>query len=359
MNITTRPFPTGGCDAPFSVTEYTLTNDHGISVSCINYGAIITDVRMPDREGRVESVVLRFPDLQGYLEHADLYLGAMVGRMAGRIDRATFSLNGIDYPLPANDGENSLHGNGELSSARWDADVFDAPDPSVCEARQSVAVTFTYSSPAGSQGFPGAVDVEVTYRLDNQNRFGITMRATADEDTVLDLTNHTYFNLSGNISRDILGQNLIADVDRFVELREDLIPTGRILPVDGTAFDFRLGEPFSQGRTSEDHQNVMVGHGYDHPFVFRAEGNHSLRMSDPLSGRILTLTTDAPAFVMYTCNAPAEGILLADGPLVPFAGAALEAQGIPGAIHHPGWPSPILYKGEVFERKTIWTFACR
>ena len=356
MNVTKKPFPTGGATVPFAVTEYTLTNDHGISVSAIDYGAVITDVRMPDRNGNAESIVLRFPDLKGYLDHPGLYLGAMVGRIAGRIDRGSFRLGDTDFSVPQNEGENSLHGNGEFSSARWDAEVFDAPDPAVCEHRQNVSVTFFYTSPSGANGFPGEVRTEVTYRLDNNNQFRIEMRAESDRDTILDLTNHTYFNLSGNLARDILGQTLIADVDRFVELREDLIPTGNMLPVDGTAFDFRLGETFSQGRTSEHPQNVMVGRGYDHPFVFRENGNYSLRMSDAVSGRALTLTTDAPAFVMYTFNAPDESIQLADGPLVPFAGAALEAQGVPGAVHHPEWPSPILRKGNIFRRMTTWTF---
>ena len=356
MNVTTRIFPDPAGRCPVPVTEYTLRNDNGISVSAIDYGCIITDVRMPDREGNAESIVLRFPDLEGYLAHGDLYFGAVVGRTAGRIDGAAFSLNGETFALPANDGANDLHGNGEFATARWEAEVFDAPDPSVCDHRQHVSVTFLYTSPAGSNGYPGEVHAEVTYRLDNRDRFEIRFRAEADEDTVLDLTNHTYFNLSGDGKRDLLSQILIADADRFLELRDDLIPTGRVVPVDGTAFDFRLGEPFAQGRQSEDPQNVMVGRGYDHPFLFREGGNHSLRMSDPVSGRALTLTTDAPAFVMYTCNAPDPSVATADGPLVPFAGAALEAQGLPDAVHRPEWPSPVLKKGEVFERTIVWTF---
>jgi galactose mutarotase-like enzyme len=227
---------------------------------------------MPDREGNIESIVLRFPDLTGYIAHGNLYLGAIVGRTAGRIDRASFELNGAMYDLPKNDGENSLHGNGEFSTALWEAEVFDRADPNVCEHRQHVSVTFFRTSPAGANGFPGEVHAEVTYVLNNNSQFEITYRATTTEDTLFDPTNHTYFNLSGNQKADILSQTLIADVDRFVELRDDLIPTGNILPVDGTAFDFRLGEPFSQGRTSEHPQNIMVGHGYDHPFLFREDG---------------------------------------------------------------------------------------
>lgn len=217
-------------------------------------------------------------------------------------------------------------------------------------------MTFFYTSPAGANGFPGEVHVEVTYVLNNNSQFEIEYRATTTEDTLFDPTNHTYFNLSGGLKRDILSQVLIADVDRFVELRDDLIPTGNILPVDGTAFDFRLGEPFSQGRASEHPQNVMVGHGYDHPFLFRDDGNHSLRMTDAVNGRVLTLTTDAPAFVMYTCNTADGSIELADGPLVSFAGAALEAQGWPDAIHLPGAPAPVLKQGKTFRRKTVWSF---
>ena len=356
MRVTTRTFPDPQGLCPVPVTEYTLQNDHGVSVSCINYGAIITDVRMPDRNGNVESIVLRFPDLTGYIAHGSLYLGAIVGRTAGRIDNASFELNGAMYDLPKNDGENDLHGNGEFSTALWEAEVFDMVDPNVCDHRQKVSVTFFYTSPAGANGFPGEVHVEVTYVLNNNSQFEIEYRATTTEDTLFDPTNHTYFNLSGGLKRDILSQVLIADVDRFVELRDDLIPTGNILPVDGTAFDFRLGEPFSQGRASEHPQNVMVGHGYDHPFLFRDDGNHSLRMTDAVSGRVLTLTTDAPAFVMYTCNTADGSIELADGPLVSFAGAALEAQGWPDAIHLPGAPAPVLKQGKTCRRKTVWSF---
>ena len=357
MRVTTRTFPDPQGLCPVPVTEYTMQNDQGISVSCINYGCIITDVRMPDRNGAVESIVLRFPDLTGYIAHGSLYLGAMVGRTAGRIDDASFELDGAMYHLPKNDGTNSLHGNGEFSTALWEAEVFDLPDPTVCDHRQKVSVTFFYTSPAGSNGYPGEVHAEVTYLLNNNNEFHILYRATTTEDTLFDPTNHTYFNLSGDLKQDILSQVLIADVDRFVELRDDLIPTGTILPVDGTAFDFRLGEPFSQGRVSDHPQNVMVGHGYDHPFLFREAGNHSLRMTDAASGRALTLTTDAPDFVMYTCNEPEEGIELAGGPLVPFAGAALEAQGWPDAVHLPEAPSPVLKQGETFRRETVWSFA--
>lgn len=341
MNVTTRIFPDPQGRLPVPVTEYTLTNDFGVSLSAINYGAIITDLRVPDRDGRVESIVLRFPDLEGYIAHGDLYLGAMVGRMAGRID---------GDPI-------LLHGGGEFSTAFWEAEVFDLPDPSVCDHRQKVSVTFFYTSSSGSYGFPGEVHAEVTYTLDNTNNVRIDFRAVSDEDTIYDPTNHTYFNLSGDRKADILSEILIADADRVLELREDLIPTGKVLPVDGTAFDFRLGEPFSRGRVSEHEQNLMVGRGYDHPFLFREEGSHSLRMSDPVSGRALTLTTDAPAFVMYTCNVPEPGIELADGPLVPFAGAALEAQGVPDAVHHPDWPSPVLPAGVAFRRSTLWNFS--
>lgn len=341
MNVTTRVFPDPEHRLPVPVTEYTLTNDYGISLSAINYGAIITDLRVPDREGLVKSVVLRFPDLTGYIAHGDLYLGAMVGRVAGRID---------GDPI-------LLHGGGEFSTALWDAEVFDLPDPSVCDHRQKVSVTFLYTSPAERHGFSGEVHAEVTYTLDNAGNVRIDFSAVSDQNTIYDPTNHTYFNLSGDGKADILSQVLIADADRFLELREDLIPTGQVLPVDGTAFDFRLGEPFSIGRNSEHPQNLMVGRGYDHPFLFREEGSHSLRMSDPVSGRALTLTTNAPAFVMYTCNVPKKGVALADGPLVPFGGVALEAQGLPDAVHHSDWPSPLLSAGERFHRSTMWHFS--
>lgn len=336
MTIAKRVFPDPKGDVPFPVREYTLSDDRGLSVSAIDYGAILTDVRVPDREGKVESVVLRFPDLAGYIAHRDLYLGAQVGRTAGRIDGARFTLNGTVFELPANDGGNCLHGNGEFSTARWAAETE--------ETEASVSVTFRYTSPDGSNGYPGEVRAEVAYVLDREGNFRILQRGISDRDTLYDPTNHTYFNLSGDGKRDLLSQTLIADADRVMELRDDLIPTGVLLPVEGTAFDFQRQASFDRGQW------------YDHPFLFREDGSHTLRMTDPVSGRTLTFVTDAPAFVMYTCNEPEPGIELADGPLVPFAGAALEAQGLPDAIHRPDGGNAVLRAGTLFSRETSWTF---
>lgn len=328
MKLTTRRFPDREGNLSVPVTEYTLENENGISFSAMEYGAIVTDIRTPDREGTVESIVLGFSDLSGYIAHEDLYLGAVVGRVAGRIE---------EDPI-------LLHGGGEFSKALWKGDA----------AEEDGRITFSYESPAGSFGFPGNLRVEVSYLLTENNTLTVQYRAETDEDTPLDVTNHTYFNLSGNLKSNLFRQVLKADADRVAELRQDLIPTGTLLPVSGTAFDFREGDTFEKGLRSDHPQNRLVG-GYDHPFLFREEGSHSLSLSDPVSGRRLTLKTDAPAFVMYTCNAPKSGIVLKDGPLVPFAGAALETQCLPNA-----WKTHreevLLQKGDVYRRETSWNF---
>lgn len=331
MNVTTRIFPDREHRMDRPVTEYTMTNDQGISVSVMNYGAIITSVLLPDNQGTPENIVLGFRDMAEYIDHGNLYAGAIVGRTAGRIDGASFRLNGKEYKLPQNDGANNLHGNNEFSTAFWDAEVFDSVDPSVCEHRQKVSVTFFYTSPAGACGFPGKVHAEVTYILDNTNRFTVQMRATVSEATPLDLTNHTYFNLSGNGKRSVERQVLIADADRYLPLREDLIPTGDVLPVDGTRFDFRLGEPLAAD--------------YDDPIVFRENDSHALRLSEAASGRSVTITTDAPAFVMYTLNEPAF-----------HTAVALEMQGYPNAVNCPEFPTSIVTPDTPFTRKTTWIF---
>jgi len=347
LTITKSLFPGSGKEtAP--VYAYNLTNDARMSVTVITYGGIITDLHVPDREDRTESVVLGFDTLQEYQQNASLYFGALVGRISGRIGRSEFPLNEQTIQVPANEGVNHLHGNGEFSTAIWDATT-ELSD-------ECASVILRYTSPDGANGFPGTVDTKVTYSLFQDNRLEIRYEAVSDQDTVLNLTNHTYFNLSGNLRNTIRDHRITADVTEFLELAEDNIPTGNLLPVEGTPFDLCAERPLDDGMVSDHPQNVLVRNGYDHPFVFRESGSHTITLREPISGRRLTLTTDYPCFVMYTGNYLDDSVSIHGIPAKPYFGVALEAQKFPDAPNHPDFPSITLKAGEPYLQTTTWAF---
>lgn len=347
-SITKTIFPDGGAGRP-PVHAYTVSNENGMLFTAIEYGAVITDVRVPDREQRSESVVLGFDSLKPYVDRPDLYFGAAVGRFAGRISNAAFTLNGTVFHLPANEGPNSLHGNGEFSTCLWKAETREGAD--------EASVVFSYTSPDGSNGFPGSVSVTVTYTLHTENKLDIRIDAESDRDTVFNPTNHTYFNLSGNCRSSVTAHRITADVNGFLELGEGCIPTGAILPVDETAFDFRKERPISDGVRSQNPQNVKVRNGYDHAILFRPEGSHTVRLREPVSGRVLSLQTDAPCFVLYTGNYLDNSFAVHNGvPGQKHLGAAIEAQGFPDAPNHSNFPDVVLPAGTPFSRNISWTF---
>jgi aldose 1-epimerase len=350
MDLKKSLYPTSGVVSE-PVWKYTLSNSNGMEVDVITYGCIVTDVRLPGKDGNPESVVLGFDDLKEYRENAGLCLGSVVGRIAGRIDHARFSLDGKDYLVPNNDGENSLHGNHEFANAIWTAEPF--------MHLEEVGVTFRYVSPDGSNGFPGEVTAAVTYTLDNSNQLLIHYEAVTTKDTVLNLTNHTYFNLSGNLKETVKDHIVTASADRYLELREDCIPTGKQVPVEDTPFDFRKGRKIRDGVESDYPQNVLVHHGYDHPFLFPEDGKqwHEVTLSCPASGRTLTIGTDYPCFVMYTGNYIDDSANIRGQQTEPQIGVALETQGYPDAMNHPDFPSVLLRPGEMYQQNTVWHFS--
>ena len=346
LTITKSLFGTLPGDVP--VYAYTMANGPQFSVTAITYGGIITDLRVPDRSGRCESVVLGYDTLSDYQENAGLYLGALVGRLSGRIGRAQFPFSGETVVLPANEGENSLHGNGEFSKA-----VFSAATNLTADCAE---VLLRYRSPDGAEGFPGAVEACITYSLSADNVFTIRFDADTDADTVLNLTNHTYFNLSGNLRDTVRSHMVTADVTDILELAEDLIPTGRRIPVDGTPFDLRTGSRIDDAVVSEHPQAVLVGHGFDHPFLFREDGDHTVVLSEPVSGRRLTLKTDYPCLVIYTGNYLDDAAAIRGIPSRKYFGVALEAQLYPDAPNHADFPPVLLRAGEHYAHTTSWTF---
>ncbi|MDC7763704.1 galactose mutarotase [Priestia aryabhattai] len=331
-----------------AVHAYTLLNDEGLKITCLDYGCVISNIEMPDSEGKIESVVLGFDSIEEYQKYSP-YFGAVVGRVAGRIGGAEFQLNDETYRLEKNEGNNHLHGGSEgFSHKIWHAKTIDASD--------HVGVEFTYVSKDGEEGYPGNLEVKVTYTLTNKNEFHISYEGTTDQDTLINLTNHTYFNLSGNLKETVLDHVLKLKSNEFLELNDDLLPTGETISVTDTPFDFREGHSLKEGVESTHPQNVLVDKGYDHPFLLEAETENQMSLFDPASGRKIEVKTDQPSVVLYTGNHLDEEFEIRGVHSEKYLGVCLETQGLPDAIHHKHFPSCVLKPGEKYEASTHYTF---
>lgn len=330
------------------VIEYTLTNNLGMSVSCLNYGCVITKVIVPDRNGHFENIVLGFDHFEDYLVYSP-YFGAVIGRVAGRIKKAQFELDGIEYKLAANEHPHHLHGGKKgFNSVIWKVEAI--------ECENEVGLRFSYLSPDGEEGYPGNLDINVTYLLSNTNELSITYEARTDRKTIVNLTNHSYFNLSGNVKRECSEHLLQLDSDRFLALGPDLIPTGEILDSNNTPFEFNQGRILQSGMKSSHPQNVLVGLGYDHPLLFAKKGNNKMILSDNECGRTLMVTTDQPCVVLYTSNNLKGPFHVSGVQARNYLGVCLETQGLPDAIHHPEFPTVILNEEEVYCSTTKYQF---
>ncbi|MDR7078564.1 aldose 1-epimerase [Neobacillus niacini] len=330
------------------VMEYTLVNDSGMSVSCLNYGCIITKILVPDRSGNIENVVLGFEQFFDYLD-LSTYFGSVVGRVAGRISHAEFVLDGESYQLTANEYPNHLHGGKKgFHSVIWKSEPI--------ETENAVGLKFFYRSIDGEEGYPGNLDTTIIYRLNNQNELSITYEAHTDQKTIVNLTNHSYFNLSGNIKRDCSEHVLQLENDRFLELGLNLIPTGRLIDAANTPFDFKHGRLLKSGMKSSHPQNALAGNGYDHPLLFAKKGENTVVLTEKESGRTLQVTTDQPCVVLYTAN-QLEGLYSISGVRARnHLGVCLETQGFPDAINQPHFPSIVLNPEEVYHSTTKYRF---
>ncbi len=334
------------------VDLYTLTNSNGLEVRAMTYGGIIVSMRVPDRKGKLADVVLGHDDFDGYLVNPP-YFGAIVGRYANRIANGTFTLDGVKYTLPKNDGQNTLHGGLiGFNKVIWEAKEF--------KNAKGVGVAFNYLSKDGEEGFPGNLKVKVSYTLTNENQLIIDYEATTDKATPLNLTQHTYFNLAGEGNGDILGHEVMLNADRFTPADKTLIPTGEIRPVKGTPLDFTT--PTTIGaRINDNYEQLVIGHGYDHNFVIKRKDNSltlAARAREPNSGRVLEVYTTEPAVQLYSGN-------FLDGTLVGKQGHAykkrdgfcLETQHFPDSPNHPDFPSTILRPGTTFRSQTVFKFS--
>jgi len=348
-SITSAPFGKANGEP---VTLYTLKNAAGMEVGIITYGGAIQSIKVPDREGRFEDVALGFDTIGGYLNHG-AYMGALVGRYGNRIGGAKFSLDGESHNLPANDGKNTLHGGTKgFDKVVWKAEAVDAAEP---------ALRLSYSSAAGEMGFPGKLDVVVTYTLSADNAIVIDYHAVVDAPTVVNLTNHAYFNLAGHDSGTVLGQQMMIAADSLTPVDSGLIPTGEIRTVAGTPFDFL--QPAAIGaRIEADNEQIRFGGGYDHNWVLiggvTQQPRLAARVVDPESGRVLEVLTTEPGIQFYSGNF-LDGSLTGKGGVkyVKRSGFCLETQHYPDSPNHDNFPSTTLRPGDEYKTRTLYKFS--
>lgn len=332
-----------------AIDLYTLKNAKGTTAKIITYGATLTELWVPDRTGKLGDVVLGFDNLQGYVgKHP--WFGATVGRVANRIAKGKFTLDGKEYSLEINDPPNNLHsGSKDLSRVVWKAEPV--------HERNGAAVRFTYDSPDGDEGFPGNLSVTVLYRLTNNNELQLEYTAKTDKATPVNLTNHSYFNLDGD--KNILGQVLQLNAEKYTPVDATLIPTGEITPVKGTPLDFThpaaIGEHFAEMKGDPG--------GYDHNFVLSTEAGKlklAARVSDASSGRQMEVWTTEPGVQFYSGNF-LDGTITGKRGVVygKHSGFCLETQHYPDTVNHPAFPSVILRPGSVYSTQTIYKFSTR
>lgn len=345
MNIIKRYF--GKTTDGQEVYEYSLYNDSSSHISVLNYGGVITEIYIPDQEGRLENVVLGLENIEDY-EKSDIYLGCIAGRTAGRISNASFKIDGNLYNLQANNNKANLHGGPDGFNKR----ILDVKE--ILE-NDYAALELSLLSPDGDQGYPGNLRVKATYKFDNKNNLELSYEAVTDKKTLITLTNHSYFNLSGNCKRDILDHVLKIDADKYIEVDIETVPT-KISEVQGTPFDFRAGKVVGSNINSEN-QQLKNASGYDHPFVLNQKSSPQITLEDITSGRRLEITTDQPSVVLYTGNFIGHSYALrGDVKSTNHLGLCLETQWFPDAINQSFLPKYILSPGEVYTARTVYSF---
>lgn len=336
------------------VFAYTLRNEAGMRVKICTYGGAVMQLYAPDRRGAFDDVVCGYSSLDSYIG-GDGYQGAIIGRLANRVGGARFRLDGKEYSLYKNDGENSLHG----GDAGFNAAIWDVAEAKDCE---SPALVLHCTFADGEGGYPGNLDTTVTYTLSADNALSIEYRARSDRKTVVSLTNHTYFNLGGYASGSVMGHRLTLDADRYLETGADLVPTGRILPVAGTSLDFGMEKALSDGFDPERGELKNAG-GYDHCLCFtdgEANGEVKLRgiLRDPVSGRGMKLLTDQPCVQLYSGNfLTNERFPFKNGlPQTKRMAVCLETQKMPDSVNHEGFTDVTLDVGEEYLHRTVYAF---
>lgn len=330
-----------------NVKSYELINDYGFRIKVLNFGGVITDIITPDRNGVYENVILRYKDISTY-EKNPSYLGAIVGRTAGRICEGRVEIDGRSIELNRNYGLHQGHGgNIGFNKRFWNVDKV--------ENKDKVSVRLTYLSPDGEENYPGNLWAEVEYEVNNAGEFIIRYRGKSNKDTLVNMTNHSYFNLSGNAREDILKHNLRINADYICELDKTQVPTGKLLEVTGTPFDFRLQKEI--GKDIEcDHDQINIGSGYDHPWIFKKSCGVKVHLYHETSGRAMDVCTNQKAAVMYTMNFPDDELLNIGKRARKRDGICFETQSPPIGRNNAFLKDSILKKNQLYKRETIFKF---
>jgi aldose 1-epimerase len=335
------------------VDVYILTNSHGLEARVMNFGAIILSLRVPDRNGKLDDVVLGFDSLEPYFTN-NPHFGSIIGRYANRIANGKFILGGVEYTLPKNDGPNTLHGGVKgFDKVLWQA------EPSE-NNNTSLALVLRYTSKDGEEGFPGNLKTKVTYTLTDSDELVIDYEATTDKPTPVNLTSHGYFSLAGQGTGDVLAHELLINADRFTPVDKNLIPATELRPVKGTPLDFTKSNPIG-ARINDNYEQLVLAHGYDHNFVINRKGSGlelAARVHEPSTGRILEIHTTEPGVQFYSAN-------FLDGTITGKQGRVykqhyafcLETQHFPDSPNHPSFPSTILSPGQTYHSRTVYKFS--
>ena len=351
MNITETPF--GTTKGGQAVALFTLTNARGHEVRLSTLGGTIVGLTVPDRDGKLEDVVLGFDSLRDYEERSPFF-GCITGRFANRIAGGRFELDGRTYQLAVNNGPNHLHG----GLVGFDKKVWKARTEKTGDALRLI---LTHTSPDGDEAYPGTLACEVAYSWTNDSELRIDYTATTDKPTVVNLTNHSYFNLAGHDGGPILNHVLTLEADSFTPTDATAIPTGELRPVAGTPFDFRSPQPIG-ARIDADDQQTKWGFGYDHNFVVNGSAGRlraCATLTDPASGRVMTVHTTEPGVQLYTANFM-DNLKGKAGAVYPKRGGlCLETQHFPDSPNKPDFPSTVLRPGETFRSTTVFAFSTR
>lgn len=351
-SITRQSF--GKTDAGENVDLYTLRNTHGVEATITNYGGIVVSLKVPDRSGKFDDVVLGFNDLDSYLKPGP-YFGALIGRYGNRIAKGRFTLNGTEYKLAVNNGENHLHG----GIKGFDKVVWTGKE---MKTKNGPALSLTYLSKDGEEGYPGNLTATVVYTLTNNNELKIDYSATTDKDTVTNLTHHSYFNLAGEGNGDILNTRVTINATRFVPTDAGSIPLGDLRKVSGTPFDFLTAHAIGE-RINQDDEQLKFGSGYDHTWVINGRmGVMRLAATayEPTSGRVMQVWTTEPGMQFYSGNF-LDGTLTgkAGKPYPKRSGFCFETQHYPDSPNQPSFPTTTLKKGATYKSTTIYRFSSR
>ena len=333
------------------VNLYTVTNKNGVEMKIMNYGGIITSLKTPDKNGVLEDIVLGYDSLADYVKDSP-YFGAIVGRYANRIGKGKFTLDGKNYSLALNNGVNTLHGGlFGFDKVLWNVEEVMLPE--------GPALKLTYLSKDMEEGFPGNLQVEVIYTLTDKNELQFAFKATTDKTTVINLTQHTYFNLSGNVKKSILDHVLTINSDSIVPIDKGLIPTGNLRPVAGTPFDFSKAEVIGK-RINDVDEQIEYGEGYDHCYVLKPSADsihYAATLTEPTSGRKVEVFTTEPGIQFYSGNflkgyAGKGGVIYSKR-----FGLCLETEHFPDSPNQPQFPSVVLKPGEVYSTTTLYKFS--